>query len=62
MHFVNNGNSIFKSIVKILSIRINNKLDKIISTLPTMLMIIAGILLIILVYSTFNPLYTGFND
>lgn len=51
----------FKSIVNILNIKINNKLDKIISTLPTILMIIAGFLLIVLVYSTFNPLYEGFK-
>ena len=51
----------FQSIANILNIKINDKLDKIISTLPTILMIIAGLLLIILVYSTFNPLYTGFS-
>ena len=51
----------FKSISDILNIKINDKLDKIISTLPTILIIAAGILLIILVYSTFIPLYTGFN-
>ena len=51
----------FQSIANILNIKINDKLDKIISTIPTILMIIAGLLLIILVYSTFNPLYTGFN-
>lgn len=51
----------FQSIANILNIKINDKLDKIISTLPTILMIIAGLLLITLVYSTFNPLYTGFN-
>lgn len=50
-----------KSIVNILNIRINNKLDKIISILPTILMITAGVLLIALVYSTFNPLYNGFD-
>ena len=51
----------FQSIVNILNIKINDKLDKIISTLPTIIMIISGILLIILIYSTFNPLYNGFN-
>ena len=51
----------FQAIVNILNTKINNKLDKIVSILPTILMIIAGILLITLVYSTFNPLYNGFN-
>ena len=50
-----------QSIVNILQIKINDKLDKIISNLPVILMIIAGMLLIILVYATFTPLYTGFN-
>lgn len=51
----------FHAIVNILNTKINNKLDKIVSTLPTILMLIAGLLLITLVYSTFNPLYNGFN-
>lgn len=51
----------FQSIVNILNMKINNKLDKIVSILPTILMVIAGLLLITLVYSTFNPLYNGFN-
>ncbi len=50
-----------QSIVNILNIKINDKLDKLISTLPTILMILAGIILIILIYSTFTPLYSGFN-
>ena len=50
-----------QSIVNILQIKVNDKLDKIIAILPTILMIFAGLLLITLVYSTFTPLYTGFN-
>ena len=51
---------VFQSISNILQFKLNEQFNRIASMLPSILMSIAGVILILLAYSTFAPLYSVF--